>query len=81
MPKFVSAGLFKFVFNTNTSISSALGNNLLEKPTILSFLREFYRESIRLLKTAMCQRGYRKTNQVSVISFIIIIVETNYDFR
>ena len=56
-------------------------NNLLEKPTILSFMCEFDREFIRLLKTAMRQRGHRKINQVSVISFIIIIVEANNDFR
>ena len=52
-----------------TLFSSFVGNNLLEKPTVLSFMREFDREFFRLLKTVMCKCGYRKINQVSVISF------------
>ena len=81
VPKFVSAGLFKFVFNTILQFRLPWEIICLKSLPFSLFLREFYRESIRLLKTAMCQCGYRRINQVSVISFIIIIVETNYDFR
>lgn len=76
-----SAGLFKFVFNTILQLRLPWEIICLKSLPFSLFLREFYRESIRLFKTAMCQCGYRKINQVSVISFIIIIVETNYDFR